>query len=390
MNLRNLGLITGFVSIFGSAQCLAQNAYITNGGSGSVSIIDTATNTVTKTIAFPVDSQPAGVAVVPDGSKVYITNLGSNSVSVIDTDTNTVRNKMIPVGRLPIGVAVTPDGGKVYVTNNGSDNVSVIATKRNAVIKTIPVGIAPFGVAVTPDGSKVYVVNSVNASSNHNAEPSTVSVIDTERDRVTKMVPVGFGPTSVVIAHNGERAYVSGHDPVTFAAIFSVIETATDEVIATVSVGSNGAADVVVITPDDSRLYAGNNEEGVNTVLVIDIASERVVATIPVGINPYGMAITPDGKRVYVANNFSNTVSVIDTEHNVVIRTVAVGGGPIAFGNFIQPLPRFAGTPGKSNCYGRSVSALVRQFHGLQAAAAALEFSSIEKLQDAISEFCEA
>jgi probable HAF family extracellular repeat protein len=49
----------------------------------------------------------------------------------------------------------------------------------------------------------------------------------------------------------------------------------------------------------------------------------------------------------------------------------------------------FAGTVGKANCYGQSVSALVRQYQGLNAAAAALEFSNIKALQNAILAFCE-
>jgi len=48
-----------------------------------------------------------------------------------------------------------------------------------------------------------------------------------------------------------------------------------------------------------------------------------------------------------------------------------------------------AGVPGKANCHGKSVSALARQFGGLDAAAAALGFPSVQALQDAIRAFCE-
>ena len=48
----------------------------------------------------------------------------------------------------------------------------------------------------------------------------------------------------------------------------------------------------------------------------------------------------------------------------------------------------FAGTPGHANCYGRSVSALARQYHGLNGAAAALGFPSVPALQNAILAFC--
>jgi hypothetical protein len=71
----------------------------------------------------------------------------------------------------------------------------------------------------------------------------------------------------------------------------------------------------------------------------------------------------------------------------------AIMGGPFdnndvgAAWVFAQPV--FAGTPGKANCYGKSVSALVRQYHGLNAAAAALGFSSVRALQNAILGFCE-
>src|SRR6516162_8536041 len=101
--------IAAFVSCsLGSVQTLAQNAYITNDGSGNVSVIDTATNTVTATI--PVGTAPFAVAVSPNGGTVYVANQHSNNVSVIDTATNKV-SATITVGREPGGVAVTPDGG---------------------------------------------------------------------------------------------------------------------------------------------------------------------------------------------------------------------------------------------------------------------------------------
>jgi YVTN family beta-propeller protein len=62
----------------------------------------------------------------------YISNSVDNTVSVIDTATNTVIGGPIMVGRVPTGVAVTPDGTKVYVANN-SGSVSVIATATNTV-----------------------------------------------------------------------------------------------------------------------------------------------------------------------------------------------------------------------------------------------------------------
>jgi YVTN family beta-propeller protein len=56
--------------------------------------------------------------------------------------------------------------------------------------------------------------------------------------------------------------------------------------------------------------------------------SKNVTATGAVGIGPRGVAVTPDGKFVYVANSGSNVVSVIATASNTVVATVAVGPNP--------------------------------------------------------------
>ncbi len=76
----------------------ATYAYITNQQDNTVSVIDTATNTVTATVN--VRNQAYGVAVTPDGTEVYVANDKENTVSVIDTDTNTV-TATVSVGNLP-------------------------------------------------------------------------------------------------------------------------------------------------------------------------------------------------------------------------------------------------------------------------------------------------
>jgi hypothetical protein len=66
---------------------------------------------------------------------------------------------------------------------------------------------------------------------------------------------------------------------------------------------------------------------------------------------------------------------------------VLAGNGKVMI-NLVSPV--FAGTPGKANCHSRSVLALVKQYGGLNNAAAALGLDSVEALQEAIKEFCEA
>src|SRR5207247_1958273 len=128
----------------------AQNfAYVTNQGSSSVSVINTANNSVMATItlgAIEFELCPTGIAITPDGTRAYVTNECSNSVSVIDTASNTVV-ATVWVGTSPGGVAITPDGTRAYVTNGFSNSVSVIDTASNTVVTTVALGTCAGGVA---------------------------------------------------------------------------------------------------------------------------------------------------------------------------------------------------------------------------------------------------
>jgi len=83
------------------------------------------------------------VAVNPAGTRVYVTNFDAHTVSVIDTASNTIVGAPIPVGTEPLGVAVNPAGTRVYVTHFDADTISVIDTATNSVTATIPVGRGP-------------------------------------------------------------------------------------------------------------------------------------------------------------------------------------------------------------------------------------------------------
>jgi YVTN family beta-propeller protein len=389
MNIRiaSLLVIAALVScFFGSAQSLAENvftaenAYITNEGDNTVSVIDTKTDKVIRTI--PVGSEPYGVAASRDGRKVYVANSASNTVSVINTATNKVR-ATIPVGTGPFGVAVTPDGSKAYVSNLDANTVSVINTATNMVTATIPVSAtplplppttpAPFGVAVSRDGSKVYVTNSEPAF-----QPA-ISVIDTATDTVTARIPSGLHFGGVAVSPDGSKVYFIEYEG---CGVF-VADTATNAVVAEFGAGEPPCFGLA-LSPDGSILYVAN----FNTVSVIATATNALIATIPVGSGPVGVAVTPDGRKIYVANSESNTVSVISAATDKVTATIPVGKSPAAFGIFIQPAPRFAGIPGRTNCYGESVSELARQYGGLHTAAGALDFSSVRALETAILAFC--
>jgi YVTN family beta-propeller protein len=189
----------------------------------------------------------------------------------------------------------------------------------------------------------------------------------------------------VAVTPDGSKVYVANASSFTV----SVIDTATNAVVGSpIRVGSFPWG--LAVTPDGSKVYVANfGFEGLSTVSVIDTATNTVVGLpIAVGQQSIGLAITPDGSKVYVTNERSDTVSVIDTVTNMVVAVPSVGKSPLSFGVFIQP--RFAGTRGRNDCLGVSVSGLAQTFGGLNPAAIALGFPTVVGMQTAVAAYCGA
>ncbi|AKB22332.1 beta-propeller fold lactonase family protein [Methanosarcina sp. WH1] len=302
-------------------------AYISNMWSKNVSVIDTSTDKVIGSVN--VGYYPLGVGVNPAGTTVYVVN-EEGTVSIIDISTNNVIGT-VEVGEIPYGIAVTPDGKKVFVTDSG--NVSVIDTSTNNITATVSTGDTPLGVAVTPDGKKLYVANW--------GRQDIVAVIDTATNRVVGTINVGYHPVGVAVSPDGTKVYVTNireHfegivevDADFVIGTVSVIDTATDTVTDTVKIGEEPSG--IAVSPSGTKVYVANY--GNSSVSIIDTATNKVIGTVEVGSYPNGIAVTPDGKKVYVANQGSNNVSVIDTATNKVTGSINVGNSPVAFGQFI-------------------------------------------------------
>lgn len=122
-------------------------AYVSNGKSNTVSVIDLRTMALAKTIG--VGSEPSGLATNSKKNEIYVVNSNSNNVSVIDAESNTVVATIGVHGR-PYLIDVAEDGKRAYVANSGSNNVSVIDLEKRLVIGNLRVGSAPALARVSP------------------------------------------------------------------------------------------------------------------------------------------------------------------------------------------------------------------------------------------------
>ena len=157
-----------------------------------------------------------------------------------------------------------------------------------------------------------------------------MSVIDTATGTVSATIPVGTGAVGVATTPDGKHVYVA--QPQRRHGVGD--HTATGAVSSPIPVGTKPSG--IAMSPDGKHLYVANNGSGVlntgvpgNTVSVIDTETGAVSDTITVGTRPVGLASTPDGEHVYVANAGDNTMSVIDTATGAVSATIPVGKSPL-------------------------------------------------------------
>ena len=287
-----------------------RKAFVSNSGSGSVSIADLVASTVT---AVKVGLSPLALAVTPDGKKLYVVNNGGGTVSVIDVETAT-EAAVINVGGGPKDVKITPDGKTAVVVNETDGTAVMIDTATNTASSPVTVGDTPGALEITPDGTKAYVANS---GTNLGSPTDFVSVINLTNNQVSA-ISVGDKPQFVAVTPDGTRVLVAN----VLSDTISIIDTTSDTVLCLVAVG-NGPS-IIVVDAAGTRAYVSDTLAG--AVSVVDIAgcaeSPRII--IAGNAQTADLAITPDGAFVYAVNRAIDTISVISTADNTIAATILV------------------------------------------------------------------
>ena len=283
-------------------------AFVTNYTSGTLSVINLATNTVD---TFNVGANPRRLVIDAARHRVYFVNdTAAGSVSVFDAQTNAVIAG-VPVGSRPRSIAADFQVHEVYAGNRDSNSISIIDTRTNNVVATVPVGQAPGGIDVNRLLGKIYVASGPD---------NTVSIID-QATRTVKTVAVGKNPGFARADIRTGKVYVNNVDDKTVSVIDS-----NDTVIKTIPVGAGTAFNFAASSPIYRRIYLANALD--NTVTFIDTDTDTVVRTVPVGAAPQDVSVDNGDGDLYVVNQGSNSVTVIDARTETVTGTLPVGGSP--------------------------------------------------------------
>jgi YVTN family beta-propeller protein len=250
----------------------------------------------------------------------YISNGGSNTVTVLDV-VNMRQDRVIAVGSKPSGLGVNPRRNEVYVVNSGSGTVSVIDAESNTVAATMRVQREPYFIDVDAQGERAYVANS---------RSNNVSVLDLGLRREVGVIGAGEGPGMARIANDGKTVVItnrtSGSVSIADARSFKV-RSSFDH--------CPGATDAIIM-PDSSKAFVTCS--GGHQVMVIGLAhatggdplnADVLLTFMDVGKSPIHIDLKPDGGEAFVSNYDSDTISEITTTSNEVGGAYLVGAHPV-------------------------------------------------------------
>jgi YVTN family beta-propeller protein len=295
-----------------------QYAWITNGGSNSVTVLDLVNMQQAGTI--PVGDDPTAIAVNPNNDEVYVANSGGATVSVIDARTNRVA-ATIAVHRSPSSIDVDSDGERAYVANSGSNNVSVIDLKIWREIATVSAGEEPVAARISPDGNTLVVANRGGNS---------VSVIDAKTLKVRAAFNGCPQAGDTVILPDSSRAFVActgGHQVMVLGLAREhgqLPESQTDHLLDLLDVGQTPVH--LAMKPDGGEIFVSNY--GSDTVSEIATGTAEVGGAYLIGEHPAGGVVSADNSTLWVSNSAANTVAAYSVDDGKLVHTVQVGDGP--------------------------------------------------------------
>jgi YVTN family beta-propeller protein len=202
----------------------------------------------------------------------------------------------------------------------------------------VPTSDLPLNMVLSNDGRFLLVTTNGNGD-------QTINVIDLRTGQSAQTVSVKKSWLGLAFAPDGKRFFVSGGDDnevmvfdfadgkaeqsgkiILGGADFHKLDDKERDAARRKGLGEFAFPAGIAVTPDGKRLYVAENLT--HKVAVVDLATQEVITKIAVGEYPYDCVVSSDGKRVYVSNWGSRSVAVIDTIDNKVINNIPVGDHP--------------------------------------------------------------
>lgn len=320
---------------------------VTNQAEDVVAAIDLGTRRIARYVSVgrrpdesSVPEAPHNIIFAPDGRTFYINLIAAGEIEKYDAVTFEKLGSA-PVGLSPAQIAVTADGSTLFVSNFDMTFSQRFITRVAAATMT-PLGdietggYAPHGVTLSLDGTKLYTTN---------AGSDDVSEIDVASGDVLRIIPIVPGaplqpgtkakhePYQSVLANGGALLYVTCRA----SAQVRVLDLETGRTIDSIPVGNRPL--ILDRTPDSREIWVPNQAS--ESISIIDIETRRVTGTVTgLRTQPHAVAFSPDGRYAFVTcENTTGAaqhhptqgakrpgyVYVVDTATRAIVQPIEVG-----------------------------------------------------------------
>ena len=287
----------------------AYTAYFSSNSNSNVTVINTTDNSTITTISEVPSAY--SLAITPNGRYLYVSGGASPHIYKIDTSTNTIIYTINTPN--PRQIATSPDGQSLYVTNALSNTVKIYSTSTNTLSSFFDIGEPSETIAINPAGTLAYI-----GTPNSN----TIYIVNLDNNFLTVHVTNPHSVNNMIFSTDGTKVYVassssSENDPV------YIYDTSNHTIFSDyISVGGDPSS--MTLTPDGKFLYVAN--QNTNNVSVINTQTDTVTNTISLatGQFPDGIAITPDGNTLYTANYTTGNSSILNATNNTLTANISL------------------------------------------------------------------
>ncbi len=256
-----------------------------------------------------------------DGKTLYAVDQIGFRMLIVDTDSKMLKHS-VPVGRYPFGICLSPDEKKVYVANVGMFQYSFIkdGSGKDASIKPIAYPAFAYGSKEMKEGIENDTISIQGLGDLNAIEAFSVFAINIEDARAPRVVAKIKTGHLVGAMVEGIPA-VGGSSPNSIVASddYVFVSNGTNDNISVISIDQDTVVNTIflkpdhrikqfrgvipfglALSPDQQRLYVA--ESGINAIGVINVSDQKVLGHIPAGWFPSKLELSRDGSKLIISN----------------------------------------------------------------------------------------
>lgn len=207
----------------------------------------------------------------------------------------------------------------LLIANKSDDTIDLVDLADGQSLATLPTGHAPHEVAVSDDGTTAVVTN----YGDRERPGSSLTVVDLERREVIRTIDLAphTRPHGLAWLAGGRLAVTAEG-----SRHLLVVDPYSGTIERQIETGQE-ISHMVAATPDGRRAFVANIGSG--TVTVVDLEEGRKLEDIETGQGAEGIAVSPDGREVWVGNRASDTLAILDSETLEIKQQLPCPGFPI-------------------------------------------------------------